>query len=148
MNRDPVEFIRYNNNRARVLALALDGKWHTTLEFQQVGGLAGDRRRRELEEPWCGSMQFEKREHPSKMAEFRLRLETVDPVWKKRVLEGDVSKPGIKAKTKQCPCCRGTGIVPIDLVWKDEHAIRDVKTDPSDEVGESLDRLFDFDPEI
>ena len=42
---DPANMER---QRLRVLALLMDGRWHTVAEMHAVGGTSGDRRMREL----------------------------------------------------------------------------------------------------
>ena len=46
--------------QARVLALLLDGRWHTVDELRAVGGSSGDRRARQLRDPKHGGFTIER----------------------------------------------------------------------------------------
>lgn len=69
--------LRLANATARVLALMLDGEWHTTEELRAVGGSSGDRRARQLRDPEWGSFTVDaERMHGGV---WRYRLVNPDP---------------------------------------------------------------------
>lgn len=62
---------RLGSNQAKVLALMLDGAWHSTEELRKVGGLSGDRRARSLRDEACGGFAVEVRRDPGDLASGR-----------------------------------------------------------------------------
>ena len=111
---------RIKSNTARVFAVLLDGKWHSSLWFSQhpeVGGLQWQKRVQELRESRCGGLSIECEADPTTKAKrYRLDLSSVTDEWRKRILSGDI-EGRMKRAMKRCPNCGGSGKVPRDPGW-------------------------------
>lgn len=88
---------RLRTQLQKVFFHLLDGGWHKAPLLKKRYGSAADVRVRDLRKSWCGSMTVDERAtEVAGVHEYCLDLESVDPVWAQKILNGEVKDPAKK----------------------------------------------------
>lgn len=88
------DYDRLKSGIQRIFWILLDGKWHGTMELRELVMPSADSRVRDLRKAWYGTMEIEEDPDPETgMGRYRLDLASVEEVWARRILGGDIKVP-------------------------------------------------------